>query len=435
MRYLHGKRIRIIAMGCRTNLYEAEAVGALLEARGACLAEGPGCDAAVVMSCAVTGAASAKTRKIVRRLRRELPRSVIAICGCWSQLASEDDAREIGADIVLGSRKKHEIADALERAFAGKAGSIYRSVADVSRDGSWDSLALDRPRAHTRAFIKVQDGCSRSCSYCVIPIARGASVSRDPDDAIAEIERVAEAGCREVILTGVHLGSYAHGELGLAHLIERISTVDGLTRLRLGSIEPFSLSADVLCALRDSPIFCPYLHIPLQSGADRVLALMRRGMTTAGYADVVRSARTFLGDDLHVGTDIIIGFPGETEEEFARGLDLLRSVGIGRVHVFPYSPREGTDAASFDDSISDAEMGDRVSRALEAADEMLQLYASRFVGRECEILEEEREGGSVFGWTRNYLRAGISTDIYNKGNESRIVPKSSVGGILFGERA
>lgn len=432
---LAGRRFAVEVLGCRVNLCEAEGVIAALVSRGGVWArDGGRVDAAVVLTCSVTGAADAKTRKTIRRLRRRCD-GPLAACGCWAQTHG-GEAPDLGVDIVVGSRKKHEIAPAIERWFASRAAARIVDP-DVARNAEWDELAIDRPRAHVRAFIKVQDGCSRRCSYCVVPTARGAQVSRDARSAAAEVERVVGAGAREVVLTGVHLGAYRAGGVSLARLVSLVSRARGLERLRLGSLEPFALDAELLAALADSAPFCPHLHLPLQSGDDGVLAAMRRGYTAAGYARAVEAARRALGDDLHVSTDLIVGFPGESERAFENSLALIRDLGIGRVHVFPFSPREGTDAAAMPRIPADAR-AERQARALDAARASLERYAGRFVGVPCEILPERAEDGLAAGWTRHYLRGVAPIDGARENlseNSISFAPKSQFRGILIANGA
>lgn len=438
---LAGKRFCVAALGCRTNLYEAEAAASSLESCGAiCVDDREGVDVAVVMTCAVTGAAGAKCRKLIRRLRRDNPCAAIAACGCWAQSATSGEARELGVDILIGNRRKASLADELaswfeRREFAANVGT------DIARDRSWDGMTLDRPRAHTRAFLKVQDGCSRRCSYCYVPAVRGAEVSRDPHDALREAERIAASGCREVVLTGVHLGSYRHGDLQLGDLIAMIASVDGIERIRMGSIEPFAVSDDLLESLASCGAFCRHLHIPMQSGDDTVLAAMRRGYTAEGFAGVVARARAALGDELHVSTDLIVGFPGESDEAFERSLSLIDDVGIGRVHVFPFSARPGTDAASMIGVVSPDVIRDRAERAGVAGERSLARFAYRFVGVECELLAEKLVDGRAVGWTKNYLRACALCETIpardaqkiSAGDVVKFVPKVRVGGILSEE--
>jgi threonylcarbamoyladenosine tRNA methylthiotransferase MtaB len=435
--HLRGKKFSVITLGCRVNHYEAEAVASMLASRGAVLiSEGERgvADAVVIVTCSVTSAANSKTRKAIRRARRENPGAALVACGCWAQGADEPDARAAGVDILVGNRMKWAIADALDDWFASRpqAGALRT---DISSRGDWDALSLDRPRIGTRAFIKVQDGCDRRCSYCAVPFLRGPSVSRAPGDVLSEAASAAENGSREVILTGVQLGGYHSGGTNLAGLVRAVSRVPGVRRLRLGSLEPFALTEELLAAMRDSEIFLPHLHIPLQSGDEAILRSMRRGYSPRDFAAAATLARRYLGDDLHVSTDLIVGFPGESGAAFENSLCLLDDLAVGKVHVFPYSPREGTDSAALE-RLPSAVVRGRRARALDAAGRLLSGYASRMAGVDDSILVERVDGGVASGWSGHYLR--VYARVQDKGNnlignELIVNPKNSIGSILLCE--
>jgi threonylcarbamoyladenosine tRNA methylthiotransferase MtaB len=441
---LTGKIFSVTTLGCRVNHYEAEAIASMLEARGAVFARGDGRespDIAVIVTCSVTSAADAKTRKIIRRARRLHPDSVIVACGCWAQSASSGDVSSSGADIVIGSRLKGCIAEELEKwyARAAEGKQITRAVVerrtDVTKYRDWDPMSLDRTRILTRAFIKVQDGCDRRCSYCAVPFLRGGAVSRDAREVLDEINRVAANGAKEVILTGVQLGGYQSGEVSLAGLVREVSRVEGLRRLRLGSLEPFAVTGDLLRAAGDSGIFCPHLHLPIQSGDDEMLRAMRRGYSVSDFERVVGLARTYLGDFAHISTDLIVGFPGETEEMFENSLRAVERLRFGRVHVFPYSPRAGT-ASSKLRSLQARTVKRRTACALELSERLAAEYASRFVARHCAVLAENADDGVASGWSEHYLRVYFRVTGGGKcvgGNEITLTPKISVGSILLCE--
>ncbi|HAH68723.1 MAG TPA: tRNA modifying enzyme, partial [Synergistaceae bacterium] len=262
--------------------------------------------------------------------------------------------------------------------------------------GSWDELLLDRPRLHTRAFLKVQDGCSHFCSYCIVPYVRGRPVSRNVNDAVEEAERIVRSGCPEIVLTGVHLG--LHEDLPV--LVRRIGSIEGLKRLRFGSIEPFAVDGELLDAIAKTETFCRHLHLPLQSGDDSVLAAMRRGYTTGGFREITDNIRDKLGNEIHLSTDLMVGFPGEDEEAFEKSIKFIKDIGFGKVHVFNYSPREGTDAALMQ-CPPEKDVRKRMERALSTAETLHRDYCSRWIGKEVEILVEEKTEGIVRGLTRN----------------------------------
>jgi threonylcarbamoyladenosine tRNA methylthiotransferase MtaB len=390
-------------LGCRSNLYDGEALAGELAARGAQIVDRPErCRAAVIVSCSVTAVADKKCRQAVRRARREVEEDgVVAVCGCWAQGLDAQEARALGIDLLVGNRRKSALPDALEAALEAPGFIDMRGDLD-----GWDPLKLERPILRTRAFLKVQEGCDHFCSYCVIPFLRGRSISRPLEEALEEARRLTAAGCGEIVLTGIHLGMYGRDRgTSLAELARRVSRAPGLTRLRLGSLEPFALDDNLLEALAESPVFCPHLHLPLQSGDDGVLALMRRGYGADDFARVCGRAREKLGEDLHISSDVLVGFPGESEGAFQNTLALMRRAELGRIHVFPYSPRRGTTAAALPGGVSPQAASERASAALALGEELLTRYASRFVGRDLAVLAEGEADAArtALGYTRHFV--------------------------------
>jgi threonylcarbamoyladenosine tRNA methylthiotransferase MtaB len=434
-----GKTFSVITLGCRVNHYESEAIASMLEGRGAVFipyerrSEGTP-DIVALLTCSITSAADSKTRKTLRRVRRENPSSLIIAFGCWAQAVSSDDARSLGVDILIGNRMKGSVLESIDGWFASEGRFLERRTG-VAGSGLWDELSLDRPRIHTRAFIKIQDGCDRRCSYCAVPSLRGSQVSRDPEDVCREIGSVVSNGVAEVVLTGVHLGGYRYGDETLAALVRRISSIGGVKRLRFGSLEPFAVNADLLHALAESGIFCRHLHLPVQSGDDSILASMRRGYSSSGFARIADLTRSILGSDVHISTDLIVGFPGEGDAEFRRSLSLLGRLEVGRVHVFPYSARSGTEAASMRGAVGRSVIRERVSEAAALSRTLLSSYASGHLNRADSILVESSSGGVSSGWSGHYLKVYAADDQSTKnglsGNVLEVCPEREVGGILL----
>ena len=395
-----GVRVFVHVFGCRSSLCEGEYIAGVLASQGASITESltGHIDGAVIVTCSVTGEADRKCRQLVRRVRRALgPDGVLAVCGCWSQALSADTAREMGIDLLAGNRGKDSLPFTLLEML--RTGRSFRDVR--TQDFShWEELSIDAPVMHSRAFVKIQDGCNHFCTYCIIPYLRGRPVSRPITSILDEVRRLLANGCREVVFTGIHLGLYGQAQnTNLAGLIREVSRVEGLERLRLGSLEPFCLNDDLLSALSECEAFCPHLHLPLQSGDDEVLEAMRRGYTAGDYVKVCERARDALGEDLHISGDVLVGFPGETEEAFVNTLRVMREAGLGRVHVFPYSERQGTIAAGLPGRVPHAERVSRASRAIALGQELYDEYVRRFIGREVEVLVET--GGR--GHTRHYI--------------------------------
>ena len=449
---LQGQRVWLCILGCRSNLYEGEALAGELAARGAMVTDEPDdCDAALIISCSVTSIADRKCRKAVRKARREFdspdrpgkPSSggIVAVCGCWAQGLDAHEAREIGIDILVGNRLKHLLPTLLERAVeAAAAGenSFIDARQDVNGERSWDSLSLERPFLRTRSFLKIQEGCDHFCSYCVIPFLRGRPISRPLGEVLSETRRIVEHGCEEAVLTGTHLGMYGRDAgTSLAELVEKLSGIPGLMRLRLGSLEPFMLDAELLGALAESPIFCRHLHLPLQSGDEAVLARMRRGYTAEDFERTCDLAREELGDDLHISSDVMTAFPGESDAAFENTLKIMERTGLGRVHVFPYSPRKGTEAANFPDRVPPQTASERTKAAMTLGESLLDRYSSRFVGRDLSLLIENRNDkeGPFSGYTRNFVSAEVNSESeIAAGTEINVRVTECSSGVLFGVR-
>lgn len=427
---LRDKRILVKALGCRTNLYEAEAIASSFEASGSTVVEEGPWDVAVLLSCSVTAQADRKCRQIVRRLKRENEDGLVVAVGCWAQGLSCEEAQGLGIDLTVGNRKKDQVVALVEGLLTG--GDVHIFKANVTDDSRWEELFLDRPRLRTRAFVKVQDGCDHFCSYCIIPFLRGKPVSRPWDDLKNEIVSVVESGCPEVVLTGVHLGLYGRdGAPSLADVLRGIGEIPGLLRIRLGSLEPFSIGEDLLDAMRDVPQFCHHLHLPLQSGDDGVLAAMRRGHTSSDYLRLLDRIRGALGEDVHISTDVLLGFPGEDDIAFQNTLEVLRRGAIGRIHAFPFSPRKGTSAYSLPRQ-SRAVAEDRCRMTIDLGHELLDSYSRRWIGDVAQILVEEASDGSISGYTPHFLRV-TAVGEGSPSSMSRIKINSMENGDLKGE--
>ena len=398
-------RIFIHVFGCRSSLCEGEFIAGALKSYGAEITEDltEKINAAVIVTCSVTHEADRKCKQLVRRVRRELgEKGVLAVCGCWSQRLDADSARELGINILAGSKGKNLVPGKLLDMLKTGAGFEDLRTQNIFMPSDWEELELTQPVMHSRAFMKIQDGCDHFCTYCIIPFLRGRPVSRPRENILNEIRRLIDNGTKEIIFTGIHLGIYGRDiDSSLAELIREVSKISGLKRLRLGSLEPFCLDDNLLGALSDCEAFCPHLHLPLQSGDDEILSSMRRGYKASEFVDVCYNARKKLGDDLHISSDILVGFPGESDEAFTNTLNVMRDSGLGRVHVFPYSERQDTVASRMPDKVSHETKILRTSRAIELGRELYNDYAKNFVGQDVEVLIEQNNTGH----TRHYIDA------------------------------
>ncbi len=432
---LHGTAVYLHVLGCRSNIYEGEFLAGELEARGATVnKELLNCRAAVIVSCSVTAEADRKCRQLLRRARRAVGNSgVVAVCGCWAQGVTAEEARTIGVDILVGNRKKTELADVMASMLNGDR--FFADLRhDISKSRDWEELTISRPLLHTRAFLKVQEGCDHFCSYCIIPFLRGRSTSRPETSTLDEAKRILGSGCKELVLTGIHLGMYGRDTgTSLAKLVKKLSALNGLARLRMGSLEPFALDDELLRALADSPVFCPHLHLPLQSGDDTVLMHMRRGYTSGDFLSLCRRVREILGEDVHISTDVMVGFPGEDEEAFINTMNVMRSAGFGRVHIFPYSPRSGTPAAKFDGRLEPSVLSERAKRAGTLGEELLSAYARQFTGTAANVLAEEQKEGYFAGYTPHFVQVSVSGNT-ERGKILRVALNSEKNGVLSGSQ-
>ena len=406
---LQGKKINIMAMGCRSNQSEADSLASMLKRTGAEIVKAPPYDAAVLITCTVTAIADKKSRQLLRRLRRQSPEALLVATGCWAQKADPNLAQRLGVDLLVGNRQKWQIPSLLNHALGEKRPlplTIVRN--DILHSEEWDHLFQFQPLLHSRAFVKIQVGCIDFCSYCVIPFVRGKPVSRPLNSVLEEVRSIADSGCTEVVLTGVHLGLYGQfGEVSLGELVRQAGAIPGVERIRFGSLEPFGINDELLSALAETPQFCPHLHLPLQSGDDTVLQRMRRGYSPLEYMASVERARHYLGSRIHISTDVLVGFPGEDERAFANTLSFMKEVAFGKVHVFPYSSREGTRAASFDDHLPRHVVQERVHKVMEMGEQLFREYCSQWVGEEISVfIEDAAETGST-GLTPFFVKAVV----------------------------
>lgn len=421
---LQDLKVRVDFLGCRTNAAEAEALSSAFLRLGSVITRGSDWDVVILVTCSVTAVADRKTRQLLSRLRRENPDGMVVACGCWAQGADEEQARALGLDLLVGNRQKSKIPELVEAHRHSQELSFYRQQRLATRQ--WDSLTLDEPLRHSRAFIKVQDGCDYRCSYCIVPSLRGPSVSRPLDDVLQEVRRVVDSHCVEVVLTGVHLGLYG-GDNGssLARLIESVGAVQGLSRLRLGSLEPISISDQLMAVMTQTKTFCPHLHLPVQSGSNAVLSAMRRGHSREEFIDMTDRLRSFLGADLHISTDVMVAFPGEEEQDFEDTLDLLRRCRIGRIHGFVYSPRAGTPAAARNDQVPPAVAARRLERLKTLSAQAIEQEALQWLGHRVEVLAERRGRG----YSRHYIEAQLPQGA-PRGEEIQLYVSGVKGGVL-----
>ena len=417
-----GKKAALHNLGCKVNAYETEAMQEMLEKAGYEIVPfKEGADVYVINTCTVTNIADRKSRQMLHRARKMNPDAVVVAAGCYVQ-AQDGKGQDPCIDIVLGNNHKKDLVRILDEYAAKRASAA--EIEDISRTREYESLHLTKPGDHTRAYIKVQDGCNQFCTYCIIPYARGRVRSRVMEEVLREVRELAEGGYKEVVLTGIHLSSYGidfDRERHLLELIRAVHEVDGIERIRLGSLEPGIITEEFARELSRIPEICPHFHLSLQSGCDATLKRMNRRYTSAEYAEKCRILRKYF-DDPALTTDVIVGFPGETEEEFRASYDFVDSIDFYETHIFKYSRRSGTKAAVMPDQVSEQVKAERSAVMIGLGERKRAAYEKRYVGREIEVLVEEdavMDGRCVqVGHTKEYIKVALES---NEDLKNRIV--------------
>ena len=410
------KKAALHNLGCKVNAYETEAMQEMLEQAGYEIVPfKEGADVYVINTCTVTNIADRKSRQMLHRARKLNPEAVVVAAGCYVQTQGE---REIDPciDIVIGNNHKKDLVRILREYEENREKDRVGEIGDINMTKEYESLHLTRTGEHTRAYIKVQDGCNQFCTYCIIPYARGRVRSREMQDVEQEVRTLAGNGYQEVVLTGIHLSSYGIDFDGQRHLIELIRAVheiEGIRRIRLGSLEPGIVTEEFAEALASMPKICPHFHLSLQSGCDAVLKRMNRKYTSGEYYEKCRILRKYF-DAPALTTDVIVGFPGETEAEFQESYDFVDKVDFYETHIFKYSKREGTKAASMPDQVDEQIKAQRSARLIELGEKKRKAYEKKFIGRTVEVLVEEDAviGGKNVqtGHTKEYIKIALDSE-------------------------
>ena len=412
-------RVSFYTLGCKVNQNETGAMEQLFEANGyTVVPTGDAADVYVVNSCTVTNFGDQKSRKWLRRAKRENPGAVTVLTGCYPQAFPEEAAGIAEADVVTGSGSRHAILADIEKIIAGEAERVI-DIRPHHKGEVFEELPMERFAAHTRAFVKVEDGCNRRCAYCVIPRARGPVRSRSESSILEELHRLAASGYREVVLTAISLPSYGSDTgTGLTELLEHASRISGIERIRLGSIDPDMLTDDDIVRMAALPKLCPQFHLSLQSGCSKTLHAMRRPYTAEQYAAIMQKMRDAFGaEKISFTTDIIVGFPGENTADFEESMRFACAQRFLKVHVFPYSRRSGTPAFDFEDQVTEHEKEARSHRMTEAVDAVRAEVAAEMTGMYAEVLLETPLSETMFtGYTRQYLPVAVTVPGHKTGD-------------------
>ena len=409
-----GRRAAFHTLGCKVNAYETEAMEELLQTAGYDIVPfTEQADVYVVNTCSVTNMAERKSRQMLHRAKKLNPEAVVVATGCYVQVSEEEARADAAVDLVLGNNQKRQIVTALDAYFEGRA--FDDVLADVEKE-QYEELEVSTVLEHTRAFVKVQDGCNQFCSYCIIPYARGRVRSRRMENVIAEIKRLAQAGIQEVVLTGIHLSSYGReidGESHLIELIEAIHPIDGINRIRLGSLEPRIITEEFVGRLKKLHKVCPHFHLSLQSGCEETLKRMNRHYTPEEYYEKCKLLRAAF-ENPAITTDVIVGFPGETDEEFDKTRQFLEKVHFYEMHIFRYSRRKGTRADKMENQIPEEIKAQRSSVLSSLESQMTKEFRTKWTGTCVKVLLEERQeinGVSyMVGHTPEYIKCAVETD-------------------------
>lgn len=412
-------KVAFATLGCRVNQYESEAMAEKFIREGYEVVEYTEvAEVYVINTCTVTNMGDKKSRQIIGRARRLNPKAVIAVVGCYSQIAPNEVSNIEGVDVVLGTRNKGDIVYWVNRAREER--TQFVNVNEVLKNSVFEDLNIEEYQDKTRAFLKIQDGCNRFCSYCLIPYARGAVCSKEPAKVLDEVKKLANHGFKEIILSGIHTASYGldlKDKVTLVDLLEEIEKVNGIERVRIGSIDPTFFTEDVVKRIVNLKKLCAHFHLSLQSGCDETLKRMNRRYTTKDYEEIVNLLRNNF-KDVSITTDIIVGFPGETEGEFNVTYEFLKSIKLSKMHIFKFSPRKGTKAATMENQVDGNIKEERSNKLIELNNALEKEFMDRFLGKTLKILYEKEtfeNSGEYEGYTENYLR------VVTKGNDNNII--------------
>lgn len=410
------KTVAFHTLGCKVNQYETEAMEELFEKSGYSIVnEEELADIYVINTCTVTNLSDRKSRQFIRKSKKKNEDSIIAVVGCYSQVAPDEVENLEGVDVIIGTSERNRIVELCEKVRVNH--EKINIVRDIKTYKEFEKIKVDEIKSRTRANIKIQDGCNQFCSYCIIPYARGPIRSRDYDDIIEEAIKLRDSGFKEVVLTGIHVASYGKdNNIPLINVIRGIAQIEGLERIRLSSLEPTLIDDDFMKSLKEIGKVCDHFHLSLQSGSDSILKRMNRKYTSALFKEKTEIIRKYM-PNVGLTTDIIVGFPGETEEEFLETYTFVKEIGFSRIHVFKYSPRKGTPAAKYENQVDGNIKSRRSDELIRLGDQLAKEFMNRFINTNLNVLFEEENKkieDTYEGYTTNYLRARV------KSNESLI---------------
>lgn len=428
------KKAASFALGCKVNQYESEAIAELFAEKGyEIVGIDEEADVYVINTCTVTNFGDKKSRQLIRKVKRQNENAIVAVVGCYAQTAPKELMEIAGVNLVIGTKDRAQIVEMVEQ--YDRANGVENHVSDIMKERVFEPLSIQKLANRTRAYLKIQDGCSQYCSYCIIPYARGPIRSREPQEVVAEVKRLAENGFKEVVLTGIHVASYGKDrrDTSLPDILKQVHEVEGIERIRFSSIEPNVVTEEFAQTMATLPKVCDHFHLSLQSGCDKTLKEMNRKYDTEKYRQAAATLRKYL-PKVALTTDIIVGFPGETEEDFRESYAFAEEIGFAKIHVFPYSPKRGTPAAARKDQLLNAVKAERSHMLIQLSDKMAADFLADAVGTDAEVLYERAVGEGIYeGHTTNYMKVhGRSeVDLTNRICKTHIT--RAEGEMLFGD--
>ena len=407
------KKVAFYTLGCKVNQYETEAMLEMFKKDGYTQVDSEEfADVYVINTCTVTHMSDRKSRQYIRRMKKKNPNAIIAVVGCYSQVSPEEILEIEEVNLVMGTNERRQIVEEIKKLDASKKAS---TVDDIMKVRAFEEIEINQTNGRTRAFMKIQDGCDRFCSYCIIPYARGGKVrSRDLESVVNEANKLVDNGYTEIVLTGIHVASYGKdvtdAEINLLSVIKAINEIEGVKRIRLSSVEPLLMTDEFIDTVSKMPKVCPHFHLSLQSGCDETLKRMNRRYTTKEYKEIVHKLREKM-PNVAITTDVIVGFPGETNDEFNQTYKFLSDVELSQMHIFKYSPRKGTPAATMENQIDPQMKHLRSDKLIALNKKNFNKFATKFIGEEFEVLFEQNIGDNKYeGLTPNYIRVVVESD-------------------------
>ena len=403
-------KVKFITLGCKTNFYESQALGEMFRRKGYEIVQKGNADVCIINTCAVTSMGAQKSRQQIHRAKKQNPDAVIAVMGCYAQTEPEKLENSPDIDVLIGTSDRARLVELVEEALKGKKTHIH---SDIMKVREYEELCLTSDQSRIRANVKIEDGCSNFCAYCIIPYARGPVRSRDIEKIVEEVRLLVDKGFAEVVLTGIHIGSYGKdlkNNLTLTDVVERVCAVEGISRVRLGSVEPVVITEDFVNRIKKLENLCPQFHLSLQSGCSETLKRMKRRYTAEEYMAAGQLLREN-SPDVSMTTDVMVGFPGETDEEFEKSFEFCKAVGFMQMHVFKYSPRKGTVAAEMPNQVPEQIKEERSRRLIELGEKMKEAFYDSFRGRTVKVLAELRtKDGRFHATLPNYMDVFVESE-------------------------